>query len=97
MMLRSVYCPCEIYLRAAYLCFHGIQLVPCVIIALIGHPRIPFSLFFTLLWALSNTIEAVSVLPQLRLIQNAKVTLFPYYFFVLLLVFYMQLAKITKV
>ncbi|KAJ8428488.1 LOW QUALITY PROTEIN: hypothetical protein Cgig2_029941 [Carnegiea gigantea] len=47
-------------------------LVPCVIIALIGHPRIPFSLFFTLLWALSNTIEAVSVLPQLRLIQNAK-------------------------
>lgn len=47
-------------------------LVPCAIVAFIGHPQIPFQFFFKFMWSFCNTIEAVSVLPQLRLMQNAK-------------------------
>ncbi|XP_021736931.1 putative ER lumen protein-retaining receptor C28H8.4 [Chenopodium quinoa] len=45
-------------------------LVPCFIIAVIGNPG---SGIIGVLYMFSKTIEAISVLPQLRLIQNAKV------------------------
>ncbi|KAL2933080.1 ER lumen protein-retaining receptor [Bienertia sinuspersici] len=55
-------------------------LVPCAIIALIGHPgwhirlaRKQFQFVRRYFFVYNVTIEAVSVLPQLRLIQNAKV------------------------
>lgn len=47
-------------------------LVPAAIVALLGHPRGPFIFIFRFMWSFAMTVEAISVLPQLRLIQNAK-------------------------
>ncbi|XP_010696256.2 ER lumen protein-retaining receptor [Beta vulgaris subsp. vulgaris] len=54
-------------------------LVPCAIVAIVGHPawqinffRNHFQFIRKFFFVYSLTIEAVSVLPQLRLIQNAK-------------------------
>lgn len=54
-----------------YVCFS--QLVPCAIVAVIGHPGYQLHIFTRFLFVYLMAIEAVSVLPQLRLIQNAKV------------------------
>ncbi|KAK9726590.1 hypothetical protein RND81_05G225200 [Saponaria officinalis] len=50
-------------------------LVPCAIAAILAHPKGHFSLIIRFLWPFSMAVEAISVLPQLRLIQNAKVIL----------------------
>ncbi|KMS97096.1 hypothetical protein BVRB_7g178780 [Beta vulgaris subsp. vulgaris] len=47
-------------------------LVPCAVIAIIGHPGWQIHIVTRFLYVYLMTIEAVSVLPQLRLIQNAK-------------------------
>ncbi|XP_021720104.1 putative ER lumen protein-retaining receptor C28H8.4 [Chenopodium quinoa] len=47
-------------------------LVPSAVVALIGHPGFGMNFGFRFFYMYSKTIEAVSVLPQLRLIQNAK-------------------------
>ncbi|KAL9228341.1 hypothetical protein vseg_003933 [Gypsophila vaccaria] len=47
-------------------------LVPCAIAAILAHPRGHFSLILRFLWPFSMAVEAVAVLPQLRVIQNAK-------------------------
>lgn len=47
-----------------------LQLVPAFVIAFVGNPGVGISGLF---YMYSKVIEAVSVLPQLRLIQNAKV------------------------
>lgn len=48
-------------------------LVPCAIVALVAHPAGDYINFvFRFLLSYWMTVEAVSVLPQLRLIQNAK-------------------------
>uniref|UniRef100_A0A803LNK7 Uncharacterized protein n=1 Tax=Chenopodium quinoa TaxID=63459 RepID=A0A803LNK7_CHEQI len=47
-------------------------LVPSAVVALIGHPGFGVNFSFRFFYMYSKTIEAVSVLPQLRLIQNAK-------------------------
>ncbi|KAG6787405.1 hypothetical protein POTOM_009044 [Populus tomentosa] len=46
--------------------------VPCVILALIVNPFTRFCYFSQVLWAFCVFLESVSVLPQLRLMQNAK-------------------------
>ncbi|XP_057534730.1 uncharacterized protein LOC130813046 [Amaranthus tricolor] len=46
-------------------------LLPALVVALIGLPGL-LNFIFKFLYVYSSTIEAVSVLPQLRLIQNAK-------------------------
>ncbi|KAJ7961586.1 ER lumen protein retaining receptor family protein [Quillaja saponaria] len=47
--------------------------VPSVILAMFIHPRTANNILFTrVLWAFCVYLEAVSVLPQLRLMQNAK-------------------------
>ncbi|KMS97092.1 hypothetical protein BVRB_7g178740 [Beta vulgaris subsp. vulgaris] len=47
-------------------------LVPSAVVALVGHPGFAVNFGFRFFYMYSKTIEAVSVLPQLRLIQNAK-------------------------
>ncbi|XP_074273016.1 uncharacterized protein LOC141596686 isoform X2 [Silene latifolia] len=48
-------------------------LLPCAFAAALAHPRGGYSIFIRFLWLFSMSVEAISVLPQLRLIQNAKV------------------------
>ncbi|KAK9671643.1 hypothetical protein RND81_12G044400 [Saponaria officinalis] len=47
-------------------------LVPCAIVSLIAHPRGYFNFVASWIWAFCMAVEAVAVLPQLRLIQNAE-------------------------
>jgi ER lumen protein retaining receptor len=47
--------------------------IPCVALAALAHPGTNHPLAFRILWALCVYLEAVSVLPQLRMMQNAKV------------------------
>jgi ER lumen protein retaining receptor len=47
--------------------------IPCVALAALAHPGTNHPLPFRILWALCVYLEAVSVLPQLRMMQNAKV------------------------
>ncbi|XP_021720105.1 putative ER lumen protein-retaining receptor C28H8.4 [Chenopodium quinoa] len=47
-------------------------LVPCAIIAIIGHPGLPAGIILGFLFVYYMTIEAVSVLPQFQLLQKAK-------------------------
>ncbi|KAL3604691.1 hypothetical protein D5086_005550 [Populus alba] len=49
------------------------MVVPCAILALIVKPFTRFCYFSQVLWAFCVFLESVSVLPQLRLMQNAKV------------------------
>ncbi|WIA12340.1 hypothetical protein OEZ85_012391 [Tetradesmus obliquus] len=47
--------------------------IPCVIMAAIAHPFTSHWIMFRILWAVCVYLEAVSVLPQLRMMQNSKV------------------------
>ncbi|KAK2662748.1 hypothetical protein Ddye_001322 [Dipteronia dyeriana] len=46
--------------------------VPCSILAFLIHPYIRYISFSGILWAFCVYLESVSVLPQLRMMQNAK-------------------------
>ena len=48
-------------------------LVPCVIMAIIAHPQTSHAVVNRVLWATCVYLEAVSVLPQLRVMQSVKV------------------------
>lgn len=50
-----------------------VQLVPCVVMALISHPGTRHAYIHRVLWAFCVYAEAVSVLPQLRMMQQNKV------------------------
>ncbi|RWV93202.1 hypothetical protein GW17_00044362 [Ensete ventricosum] len=47
-------------------------IVPCVLLALAVHPSTSHNIFNRICWAFCVYLEAVSVLPQLRLMQNTK-------------------------
>ncbi|VFQ62456.1 unnamed protein product [Cuscuta campestris] len=47
--------------------------VPCVVLALVIHPSTNHHLFNRICWAFCVYMEAVSVLPQLHVMQNTKV------------------------
>eukprot|EP00879_Flechtneria_rotunda_P003395 GHRR01003623.1.p1 GENE.GHRR01003623.1~~GHRR01003623.1.p1 ORF type:complete len:328 (+),score=50.20 GHRR01003623.1:357-1340(+) len=47
--------------------------IPCVVMAAIAHPYTSHWMVFRILWAVCVYLEAVSVLPQLRMMQNSKV------------------------
>ncbi|GAA0143854.1 hypothetical protein Leryth_017922 [Lithospermum erythrorhizon] len=47
-------------------------LVPAAGLAILVHPYLPFPLFGRILWAFCVYMESVSVLPQLRMMQKAK-------------------------
>eukprot|EP00197_Chlamydomonas_leiostraca_P003827 CAMPEP_0202866214 /NCGR_PEP_ID=MMETSP1391-20130828/7266_1 /ASSEMBLY_ACC=CAM_ASM_000867 /TAXON_ID=1034604 /ORGANISM="Chlamydomonas leiostraca, Strain SAG 11-49" /LENGTH=176 /DNA_ID=CAMNT_0049546145 /DNA_START=450 /DNA_END=980 /DNA_ORIENTATION=+ len=47
--------------------------VPCAGLALLAHPSTSHAFAFRALWAFCVYLEAVSVLPQLRMMQKAKV------------------------
>ncbi|XP_021736929.1 putative ER lumen protein-retaining receptor C28H8.4 isoform X1 [Chenopodium quinoa] len=47
-------------------------LVPCGVAALLAHPIGPFPLLIRWMWSFCISVEAVAVLPQLRLMQNSK-------------------------
>ncbi|XP_058091049.1 uncharacterized protein LOC131237352 isoform X3 [Magnolia sinica] len=46
---------------------------PCAILALVVHPSTSHNILNRILWAFCVYLEAVSVLPQLRVMQNTKV------------------------
>lgn len=46
---------------------------PCLILAVLAHPKTSHWLLFRILWAFCVYLESVSVLPQLRMMQKAKV------------------------
>jgi len=48
-------------------------MVPCAIAAVVAHPNTSHMYVNRVLWALCVYVEAVSVLPQLRMMQKAKV------------------------
>lgn len=48
-------------------------LLPCLGLAVIAHPSTRHNIVFRVLWAFCVYLEAVSVLPQLRMMQRAKV------------------------
>lgn len=52
-----------------------LQLVPCAVLAFFIHPKTTHLWVNRALWAFCVYLEAVSVLPQLRLMQNTRVTL----------------------
>lgn len=47
--------------------------IPCAILALVVHPSTSHNLFNRISWAFCVYLEAVSVLPQLRVMQNTKI------------------------
>ncbi|EFJ05211.1 hypothetical protein SELMODRAFT_270080 [Selaginella moellendorffii] len=47
-------------------------LAPCAVLAILVHPLIRYHLINRVLWAFCVYLEAVSVLPQLRVMQKAK-------------------------
>lgn len=49
------------------------QVIPSAILAILIHPYTQHSTISKMMWAFCVYLESVSVLPQLRLIQNAKV------------------------
>ncbi|CAI0438367.1 unnamed protein product [Linum tenue] len=49
------------------------QLVPCLALAVFIHPTTSHNLFNRIFWAFCVYLESVSVLPQLRVMQNTKV------------------------
>ncbi|KAI4376094.1 hypothetical protein MLD38_013888 [Melastoma candidum] len=48
-------------------------LIPCVVLALLIHPSTSHHIVNRICWAFSVYLEAVSVLPQLRVMQNTKI------------------------
>lgn len=50
-----------------------LQVIPCALLALIVHPNSQHFRLYRILWAFCVYLESVSVLPQLRMMQNAKV------------------------
>ncbi|XP_061341116.1 ER lumen protein-retaining receptor-like [Gastrolobium bilobum] len=63
----------------------SIVVVPCAVLAVLIHPNTSHSRFAGVLWSFCLYLEAVSVLPQLRFMQNAKMieTFTGYYVFAL--------------
>jgi len=48
-------------------------LLPCAVLSLLIHPTTQHHIFNRILWAFCVYLEAVSVLPQLRVMQNTKI------------------------
>ncbi|GMY28266.1 ER lumen protein-retaining receptor erd-2.2 [Fagus crenata] len=48
-------------------------LVPCAVLSLLIHPTTQHHILNRIFWAFCVYLEAVSVLPQLRVMQNAKI------------------------
>jgi ER lumen protein retaining receptor len=55
------------------------KVVPCAALALLIHPSTSHNIVNRICWAFCVYLEAVSVLPQLRLMQNTKVNQFTHF------------------
>jgi hypothetical protein len=51
------------------------QMLPCLALAVLAHPGTTHNIVHRVMWALCVYVEAVSVLPQLRMMQKAQVGL----------------------
>jgi hypothetical protein len=60
------------------LLLNWMQAAPCAVLALLIHPSTAHNLLNRILWAFCVYLEAVSVLPQLRVMQNTKVWCFDF-------------------
>ncbi|GAA0153713.1 membrane trafficking regulatory protein [Lithospermum erythrorhizon] len=49
------------------------QVVPCAVLAILIHPSTRHHIFNRICWAFCVYLEAVSVLPQLRIMQQTKI------------------------
>ncbi|WZY98335.1 hypothetical protein YC2023_070664 [Brassica napus] len=59
---------------SSYLRFNGrISVVPCAVVSLLIHPSTRHHIINRLFWAFCVYLEAVSVLPQLRVMQNTQI------------------------
>jgi len=47
--------------------------IPCLLLAIVAHPSTRHNFLFRVLWAFAVYLEAVSVVPQLRMLQKAKI------------------------
>jgi len=56
------------------------QVIPCAVLALFIHPSTSHHFLNRIFWAFCVYLEAVSVLPQLRVMQNTKVPSFFFFF-----------------
>eukprot|EP00897_Mesotaenium_endlicherianum_P006263 jgi/Mesen1/5665/ME000287S04924 len=63
----------SIQLQLQHMLWQGQSLAPCAIAAILIHPGTSHHLVNRVLWAFCVYLEAVSVLPQLRVMQNTKV------------------------
>ncbi|XP_010488627.1 PREDICTED: putative ER lumen protein-retaining receptor C28H8.4 [Camelina sativa] len=61
------------YIKTLDTCHNYYVLVPSAILALIIHPSTSYPYIHRILWAFCVYTESVSVLPQLRLMQNAQI------------------------
>jgi len=50
-----------------------VQLAPCALLAVVIHPGTTHHIVNRVLWAFCVYLEAVSVMPQLRVMQNTRV------------------------
>ncbi|XP_009612297.1 uncharacterized protein [Nicotiana tomentosiformis] len=48
-------------------------IAPCAVVAILIHPHTRHAILTDVLWAFSSYLEAISVLPQLRLMQNVQI------------------------
>lgn len=53
--------------------FISLQVIPCAVLSLFIHPTTSHLLFNRISWAFCVYLEAISVLPQLRLMQSIQV------------------------
>ncbi|KAG6386411.1 hypothetical protein SASPL_155311 [Salvia splendens] len=68
-------CPYQLVpgLRFTTFLLSCLEVVPCAVIALLVHPSTSHHIINRILWAFCVYLEAVSVLPQLRVMQNTKI------------------------
>ncbi|CAA7023730.1 unnamed protein product [Microthlaspi erraticum] len=61
------------YIKSLDTCYNYYVLVPSAILALFIHPSTSYHIIYRVMWAFCVYSESVSVLPQLRLMQNAQI------------------------
>lgn len=65
----------EVLTALTYWSLYRFQVLPCALLAVLIHPSTSHNIVNRICWAFCVYLEAVSVLPQLRLMQNTKVYL----------------------
>lgn len=70
------FCKISIIRFMSFFCKCGLQVIPCAVLSVLIHPSTHHHIINKISWAFCVYLEAVSVLPQLRVMQNTKVLYF---------------------